>query len=1046
MDDIFLATSEFFYVNSQFTRPGILVIFSRHFILVSAKLLMTCSAVLAFQPLSAFADDLSFNRDIRPILSDNCFQCHGPDSGQRKADLRLDIREEAIDFLSPDDATQSEVLSRILETDKELKMPPHDSQRELKPAEIALLKKWIQQGAQYEQHWSFQKVKSPKIPAMDDKWIQNEIDQFVLARLKQNGMEPSAKASKEILIRRVTLDLTGLPPSLDAIDRFLNDSTPNAFEKVVDRLLKSKSYAEHMTRYWLDLARYADSNGYQYDTERTQWPWRDWVIQAYLENKPFDEFTIEQLAGDLLPDATPSQKLATGFNRNHGITIEGGVIDEEYRTEYVVDRVNTTSAVWLGLTFGCARCHDHKYDPISQKEFYQFFAFFNQVPERGLNGFAPRMAAPLVLQNSEIEQLKASATLTEKEYRKAYQAVRDEFDLWRVKAQRQLPYQWEIIDSFATIESTGGATLKAQSDGSYLATGKNPKFDDYVAQFQPKTKTVSAIRLEVLTDPSFAQPYAFARSSNGNFVMTDFVVDVDQDGTGKYEEILVSSAKADHSQNGYPIGNTIDKAAKTGWASAGGNKTHRQAIYALDAPIKVSEKTQIRIRIENKSPFEYHNIGRFRISVCQTKNPKLYTQEQLALSLPAKSVSKIQNQKIEEGLIKRFGSQRLRYLQNQFVESSRRLKELTVASVQSMVMQDMPKMRSTFTLNRGQYDQKGEEVLANVPEVLGKLPESKSQNRLELARWLVSEKNPLTARVTVNRYWQRYFQNGLVNTPEDFGIQGEYPSHPELLDWLAKKFMNSNWDIRAMQKLIVMSATYQQTSAITNQNNASKDPQNRLLSRASRYRMDAEVIRDQALFSSGLLVDRLGGPSVYPYHPKGLWLEINNRPNYSKAYPQDTGEKLYRRSLYTYWKRTVPPPSMATFDAPEREYCIVKRSTTNTPLQSFVMLHDPQFVEAARQLAAKIMLDPNIKNASTEAKIRFAFRTVLTRQPKGKELKVLQNTFESRKKLYQVSPEKAKKILAVGDSINPELDPVEQAAWTTVARILMNLSESLTRE
>ncbi|MCG8583459.1 MAG: PSD1 and planctomycete cytochrome C domain-containing protein [Pirellulales bacterium] len=734
------------------------------------------TVISAFTASAVAEDKVRFNRDVRPILSNNCFECHGFDAKARAAELRLDTREGATAELEsgegsavvPGKPAESVLLARITSHDVDEKMPPADSGKKLTAVQIETLKKWIAQGANYESHWSFVPPESSAPPKVSKSaWPRNLIDHFILARLESDGLTASPEADRRTLIRRVALDVTGLPPTRVEIAQYVEDKSPDAYEKMVDRYLASPRYGEHMARYWLDLARYADSNGYQYDTERTMWVWRDWVIHAYNSNMPFDQFTIEQLAGDLLPNATPHQVLATGFNRNHPITIEGGIIDEEYRTEYVLDRLVTTSTVWMGLTMGCARCHDHKFDPVSQKEFYQLSAFFNQVPERGMRGFTPN-----------------------------------------------------------------------QTIASPLA--------------DPKAKV-------------------------------------------KY---------------------------------------------------------------------------------------------------PA-----------------------------------------------TMVMRDSPKPRTTHFLILGQYDRKGEVVSPGVPASLVPMADDAPQNRLGFARWLMNEKHPLTARVAVNRYWQRLFGTGLVKTLEDFGFQGEWPSHPALLDALAVRF-SKDWDVKAIQRLMLTSATYRQSARVSKEL-YERDPENRLLARGPRFRLDAEQIRDQALAVSGLLVEKIGGPSVYPYQPKGLWLELNNRPGYSKAYKPGTGESLYRRSMYTFWKRTVLSPMLKTFDAPGREFCTVARSRTNTPLQALLLLQGPQFVEAARHLAQRMMKEGG---TDVESRIAFGFELVTGRVPTSREAELLTNAYRGRLAFFKNNNDAAKTMVSVGASPrDTKLDIAEHAAWTEIARLLLNLDETVTR-
>jgi hypothetical protein len=785
-----------------------------------------CSLLVASTLANAAAADesLGFNRDIRPILSNNCFKCHGPDPKQRQAGLRLDLRDGATTpsdtgavAIVPGNSAKSELVRRIQTSNDNELMPPIDSHKKLTPDQKAMLSRWVDQGAEYKRHWAFTAPVRPEAPKSRgfDFQIRNEIDAFIADRLRREGLEMSPEADKTVLIRRVTFDLTGLPPSIAEIDAFLADDSPHAYEKVVDRLLASPRYGEHMARYWLDAARYADTDGYQSDLERTMWPWRDWVIDAYNRNLPFDQFTIKQLAGDLLPNPTREQQLATGFNRNHCITIESGVIDEEYRVEYVMDRVTTTATTWLGITLGCCRCHDHKYDPFTQKEFFQLYAFFNQVPENG----------------------------------------------------------------------------------------------------RGKRRTANVPRLVLPTDKQLHQ-----------------------------------QKKLDH------------KLAET--------------TKQLDV-IASSESNDDRKALENR-------------------------QAELQKKLTA--------------------------LDNQML--------------QMMVMRDAEKPRDTFVLNRGQYDQPMEKVEPDVPCELPALPSDAPRNRLGLARWIVDETNPLTARVVVNRDWQRYFGTGLVKTVEDFGVQAEWPSHPELLDWLATEFTESGWDIKHMQRLIVSSATYRQASRITAEL-LERDPENRLLARGPRFRLSAEQIRDMALTVSGLLSSKTRGPSVNPYQPEGLWAELNDRERFSMKFVQSHGEDLYRRSVYTFWKRTVPPPTMQVFDAPDREYCVVRRSTTNTPLQALVMLNDIQMVEAARKLAERMLKEGG---DSLDERLDLGFRLATARRPSQSELNVLHRAWQEQHAELAKDPDAARQLLSVGESpASDALDPIDFATCVHVARLILNLDEVITK-
>ena len=983
---------------------------------------------------------VSFNRDIRPIFSQTCFACHGFDEHARKAKLRLDIREEAIakEVLVPGKAKESEIYLRMTELDPDDRMPPADFHTQLSKKEIELVKQWINEGAEYETHWAFIPPERPEVPAS-----KTAIDHFVGKRLAEEGLSPSKQADRATLIRRAALDLNGLPPSPEDVAAFTKDpdSHDKAWPRAVDKLLASTKFAEHRTRYWLDAARYADTGGYQYDRIRHQWVWRDWVIHAFDTNMPFDQFTIEQMAGDLIPEATPHSRLATGFHRNHPITIEGGVIDEEYRTEYVMDRVVTTTTTWMGLTFLCARCHDHKYDPIGQDDFYSFYAFFNNVPDRG-RGAAPSAKIESPLKPIDLSGLNQEIADAESALKAEQNRLKPSFPEWEKAIQKEVELELDSIQ-IDKMEAGGGTQLTPQDDGSILAHGPNPGTNTYKVEFTVGEDPVRAIRLEALAHKDHVNK-STGRGSNGNFVLSEVTVEA-ADEAGKFQPVKIASATADYEQPNYPISAAIDgKHGRTGWAVDGNTKfDDRSAIFTLSTSLATGKLVRFSmIHTWGGS----HTIGKFRITVPvdgQVPVPKAI-KETLAQE-PSKRPAKAKVE-LEKFLAARFGGEAYAKLESNLAKLKARRDNANQKLPQTMVLSEMPNPRSTFVLMRGEYDKpiKERQVQPRIPSVLGQLPKDAPQNRLGLAKWMVSRDNPLTARVTVNRFWAQLFGTGLVKTVEDFGSQGEYPSHPDLLDWLAVEFMESGWDVKHIFRTILTSGTYCQSSVVTPESVA-KDPANRLLSRGSRYRLDAESVRDSALAVSGLLDKTLGGPSVYPYHPKGLWMEINNRPGYSRAYPHtEDPSALYRRSMYTFWKRTVPPPSMAAFDAPEREFCMVQRSRTNTPLQAFILLHDPQFVEAARKLGERMLLESPAKDPAS--RLTHGFQLCFARKPEAKELNLLQNALKTQLASFQADPEAAQKLLAVGQSSpNDKIPPAELAAWSSVARILLNLSEFITR-
>ncbi len=1014
--------------------------------------ILRLSFLLAFAvSYQAFAEDVEFNRDIRPILSNRCFTCHGPDATTRESDLRLDHRESATRPASsggraivPGNIEASELIRRITSRDPEERMPPGKGSKALTAAQIQTIKSWIRQGAKYEAHWAFLAPGFPTRPTVQKKdWPRNELDYFVLARLEEQELKPAKEASRETLIRRVAFDLTGLPPTLKEIDAFLSDSSPDAYGRMVESYLNRPAYGEHMARHWLDLARYADSNGYQYDTEREQWVWRDWVINAYNKNKPFDEFTIEQLAGDLLPNSTPQQRLATGFNRNHGITIEGGIIDEEYRTEYVMDRLVTTGQVWLGLTVGCARCHDHKFDPISQKEFYQLYTFFNQVPERGMRGFDPQEQIPSPLAFRQQEEWDAQLDVLKAELNNP-RNLEARLDEWAKELSRESGKGWQVLDP-QTMHSSGGTTLKKLEDNSLLASGANPRKDTYTITARTSERNVTAIRLQALTDKSLPGGGP-GRHSNSNFVLSEFeLTAISIQEPAKRRNIKFQQARADYSQKNYEISKAIDGtvAGNNGWAVDGPTRKEPvTALFIAEMPFGFEGGTTLEFRLRHEASFDTHGIGRPRLSLT-TDSPNQLTFN----SVPAEIRRAAKTPKTERNAA---DAQKLKAYFLAYHDPRQELRDRIAALEKkksqgypaTMIMKELPQPRATHILNRGQYNEPKEKVEANVPAIFPSLPKGGPTNRLGFAHWLVNPKHPLTARVAVNRYWQRMFGVGLVKTAEDFGIQGELPSHPKLLDWLALEFIRSGWNIKHMQRLIVTSATYRQSSHVGREAYR-KDPENRLLARGPRMRLDAEEIHDLALSISGLLVERVGGKSVYPYQPKGLWLELNNRPGYSKAYPQGTGDALYRRGLYTFWKRTAPSPMMKLLDAPEREFCTIQRSRTNTPLQALLLLNGPQFVEAARHLAERM-----IKNggATSNERLQYGFRLVTSQNPSPAELEVLQEAYTEDFQLFQKDEAAAQKLLQVGESpVQQGVDRVELAAYTSVARLLLNLNAAITK-
>jgi mono/diheme cytochrome c family protein len=1026
-------------------------------------------------PLAAAVD---FNREVRPLLSDNCFACHGPDAAKREAGLRLDDREAALlpaesgkVAIVPGKPDESELVRRILTTDGDDLMPPDSSHKKLTPSQKETLRQWIAEGAEYRGHWAFEVPVRREIPdrSIPKPKTSTPIDTFLAARLAREGLNPQPEAPKETLIRRATLDLTGLPPTLAEVDAFLADISPQAYEKVVDRLLASPRYGEHMAAAWLDFARYADSNGFQSDTKREQWLWRDWVIHAFNDNMPFDQFTIEQLAGDLLPNATPQQIVATGFNRNHRLNGEGGRIVEEWFAENVIDRVETTGLTWMALTLNCCRCHDHKYDPISQKEFYQLFAYFNSIDESGVMddfGGAGRTRAggnsrPVIFVPTAEQAAKEkslAAAIQEAEARlaaseKELPALQAKWEPEFAKQTRSQQQTWcSLLNE--NVKSEGGATFTRQPDGTWLAGGKNPEHDVYIITAPLPPGQFTGVQIQALPDASLPAQ-SLGRYPNGNFVLTDIDAEITAPGMKEPVEAQFTSADADYEQKGWEVDFIVKdkpkrgKGAKNrqGWAVDGPTKKEpRTAVFAC-APVNVPGGASIKITLRHDA-IAGHNMGRFKVATTSLP-PSLVKVKGGAV--PAEVLAALNTESA-----KRTPAQQTalaKFFRDNTANPAREAETALAAAKKAhaaleddmpgvMVMKESAKPRDAFILKRGEYDKPGEKVTRGLPAALPPLPAGAPNNRLGFAQWLVSGQHPLTARVWVNRQWEKFFGTGLVKTSENFGVQAEFPSHPELLDWLATEFVRLKWDMKAMQKLMVMSTAYRQSAKITPQV-LERDPENRLLARGPRFRLSGEALRDQALALSGLLVPAVGGESVRPYMPPGVWDETSVYGDL-RNYQPDKGDALYRRTLYTIWKRTAAPPTMLLFDSPTREICTVKRSRTNTPTQALALLNEVTFVEAARQLAARMLKEGGSDPA---ARIAWAFRTVTARRPSSEELSVLVARHHDRLTRYRANTEAAKRLIAQGASApDASLDPAELAAATVTANVLLNLDEVVTRE
>ncbi|WP_339727918.1 DUF1553 domain-containing protein [uncultured Gimesia sp.] len=1016
-------------------------------------------------------DRIEFNRDIRPILSEKCLHCHGPDPATREADLRLDdptdVRRPRDDYsiINLKQPVNSELLKRLLTSDTDLKMPPADSGKEIFPQEIKLIQRWIEQGAEYQQHWSFIPPGRPELPAVKDQsWTQSPIDRFVLARLEREGLKPSPRAEKATLCRRLSFDLTGLPPTLAELDAFLNDDSPHAYEKLIDRLLASPHYGEHRARYWLDAARYADTSGYFTDDEWQMWRWRDWVINAFNDNKPFDQFTIEQLAGDLLPNPTQDQLIATGFNRNHMTTQETGIIDEEYRVEYVVDRLDATSTVWMGLTMGCARCHDHKYDPISQKEFYQLFAFFNNSPETGNTGTAgnakPILKIPSDMYLAQEQQLKDQVATLEQQHKQREQDLTKQQAEWEIRVLKGLkpPSNDQLILHYPLDDFTQNNTLKLVGDPESVSgfIGQGVKFDG-TTLLESSTPLAldrnTPFTIAAWINPASGGPACLLSKNDDRSQLRGFDIMLRK---GKLAVHLI------HKWNINAIQVVTDNKLKTGrWQHLlvtydGSSTAAGVRIYfngtpqATSAPFdsltdSITTQEPFRIGRRSTSAFYKGSIDDIRIfqrtlSPEEARQLADYQFLSTTLSVPTEKRTNQQQQALRNYFLNTAAPKRFQTAERDLQSMRSKLAAHQKNIPTSMIMQENETSRDTFILLRGVYNKQGEKVTASVPAALPSFTNELPTNRLGLARWLTSPEHPLTARVYVNRLWQQIFGVGLVKTVGDFGSQGEWPSHPELLDWLAVEFQESGWDIKHLIKQIVLSATYQQSSRVTDEL-YERDPENRLLARGPRFRLDAETVRDNALQISGLLIAKQGGPSVKPYQPAGLWEAVSYDGDVT--YQQDTGDGLYRRSLYTYWKRQSPPPGLMAFDAPTRETCTVNRPRTNTPLQALVLMNDPTYLEAARILA-----EQTLKKHSTELKrIQFAFRSATSRMPNKFEQSVLHQILTQQLNVYQNSPAVARKLLQVGETrVDKTISPAELAAWTIVTNTIFNMDETVTKQ
>ena len=1087
---------------------------------LSCIILLNCGggeippAIVAFE--KRLPQTVDYNLHIKPILSDRCFKCHGPDKTKVEAGLQLVTFEGATEKLKSGhhaivtgNISKSELVKRILSHDPEEMMPTPKSNLSLTDEEKALLIKWVQQGAEYKEHWSFAKINNPNIPEITEKqWTKNPIDNFVLQKLEEKKIKHSEQADKETLLRRVSMDMIGLPPTVQELDNFLKDKSVNAYEKVVDRLLKSPHYGEKIGVEWLDLARYADSHGYQDDGMRNVSPWRDWVINSFNKNLPYDKFVTYQLAGDLLPNATNEQKLATCFLRNHPQTQEGGVVDEEYRTEYVLDRVGMFGKAFLGLTVECARCHDHKYDPIAQKEFYQLSHFFNHNNESGIIPYNGEASPTVIISTPEIsaklKYIRTQIAPQENAIKSSQPLYKANFEKWVVEAQKnpakyavskkllvaQFPFERNILKKekkkydklkkeIVKFTPSAYQNMAIDSINAYISGDwdRRPKFIKGVIGHGLLLKGECGIDFHRHLDFERNQPFSISLWINalkpGQFGPIYTSDNGEFEGRRGYRCWLLKDGSLQVSLSYVWPANCIDfvtteKITYKKWQNIiltydGSSKAAGVKLYLdgkeMQRNLLVDNLTKSMKHGENNTHWtdlplmlgkEFHEtLDNFAVDEFNLYERQLAPIEVVGIAKNKEQVSAIlktaKKDWTEQQYQSLFDYYRLNfdpyfdvYARN-LIKLRAKETQLITDEKEVMVMSDLKTPRKTFILNRGSYDAPSTEVSYGVIDRI--LPfDNFPKSRLGLAQWLLDERNPLFSRVVMNRFWQNYFGYGLSKTADDFGNQGEMPSHPELLDWLATQFRASNWDVKAMQKLIVMSATYQQSS-LKRQDLMEMDAENRLLARGPSYRYSHEQIRDAVLAGSGLLVRKIGGPSVYPYQPAGIWEALATRN--ATSYKQQHGDSLYRRGIYTIWKRSSPPPSAITFDTPERYFCVVKRQKTSTPLQSLVMMNDPQYNEAARKLAERMMREGG---TTPEGRITLAFKAMESRYPRKEEINILKEMYQEELLDIQKNPKRVKELLSVGESvIDRALNQNELAANTVLAMTLINFDGTVVK-
>jgi hypothetical protein len=1031
----------------------------------------------------AVADDpIQYNRDVRPILVEHCFKCHGADSAARKADLRLDRREAAVESgaIRPSNPGESELVRRIFSTDAEEVMPPPSMHNHLTDAEKETLKRWIVAGAEYEPHWSFIAPRLPQPPAVKDvAWPRNAIDHFVLARLESHGLAPAAEADRRTLARRLSLDLVGLPPTPAEVEAFVADPAPDAYERYVDRLLDLPAWGEHRARYWLDAARYADTHGIHFDNYREMWSYRDWVIQAFNRNLPFDRFTVEQLAGDLLPNPTLEQQVATGFNRCNITTNEGGTIPEEYLVLYTRDRTETTSQVWLGLTSGCAVCHDHKFDPLSQREFYSLAAFFNNTTQPAMDGNVkdtpPIVRVPPAQDRVRWETLPGQLVGGKQKLESRKQAAAGDFSQWLSDPRKGLvanTLPTAGLELHAALDEGQGTAVRVKLGDRTREAALAPTTSwdaGYLSEKACAGRSGGVLEIAEAGDYERDQAFSFGgwfklvKIEQSGAIMARMDDQHDYRGWDLFFDRGRVGAHVVHKWPSDAIKVMSKGAVKAGeWnhvlvvydgSSAGAGiaiylNGARQETTVHDAGLKNSVRAEVPFKIgqrhhgEQLADFVIQDV-RIYGRLLQSAEVETLAQNSRAASLVARPapLNEAERNELYQWWLPKFDKP-YQELARQVATLEQERAAIEARGTLTHVMKERGEAATAYILFRGEYDKRRDSVTPNTPEALPPLPADLPRNRLGFAQWLVRLEHPLTARVTANRFWQEMFGSGIVRTAGDFGVNGEPPSHPELLDWLAVDFRDSGWDVKRFFRQTVNSATYRQAT-VTTPEKLEKDPQNRLLSRGPRFRMDGEMVRDYALAGSGLLVRRLGGPSVRPYQPDGVWEAVAMPGSDTREYRRDQGDGLYRRSLYTFWKRAAPPASMEVFNAPNREYCTVRRERTDTPLQALVTLNDPQFVEAARHLAQTALKEGG---ETVESRLDFVARRLLCRPLRATELAVAKTSWQGLADFYSAHPQEAKDLLGFGDwKSDATMEPSALAAWTMLCNELLNLDEVLNK-